>query len=551
MNRMRWTALIFVVSCAYAGYMHTHASLLLQVRDLISTSAPSAAATHTIEFTLGQTIPVSGTIILSFPSEITIPSGVSYEDVDFAVSTGGPFSERVLAATAGAADGVAVSGQTITITLNATTEITAGSIVRIRIGTNAVVDATGDVSLINPSAPGSYRVNIETRGPMLLDRGQTILAIVAPVTGSAQNLNVPPTRLNGLPSGVIAAGSDRVEISLETNELASCQYSLTPGVAYSAMALSMQSVGDLLFYAVTEGHVDDTTYTYYVRCRDYYGVVNTDDYEITFTLDESPISDTSQRRSGGGGQGGVGTIFGGSRVLYLSSLVLSGTTSPGGSVTFLVDGRQAAATRASQSGAFNGQFQNLERGNYTFSSYARDTAGRVSSSYSATMSLGQGTTNTISGVLLPPTIEVSSRTLKIGEPLKITGEAAASSTVEVQLRMARVPVKKYSTPADERGVWHTEIPANDLARGAYDVYARTILGNVMSDFTAAPPVGIGEEPAFDGASRTDINGDEKVNLVDFSILLTFWGTSNAGADINGDGTVDLADFSIMLFNWTG
>jgi hypothetical protein len=49
----------------------------------------------------------------------------------------------------------------------------------------------------------------------------------------------------------------------------------------------------------------------------------------------------------------------------------------------------------------------------------------------------------------------------------------------------------------------------------------------------------------------DLNGDVKVNLVDFSILLFHWNTDHPIADLNGDGKVNLTDFSILLFNWTG
>jgi hypothetical protein len=48
-----------------------------------------------------------------------------------------------------------------------------------------------------------------------------------------------------------------------------------------------------------------------------------------------------------------------------------------------------------------------------------------------------------------------------------------------------------------------------------------------------------------------MNGDGKVNLVDFSIFLLSWQTTDAKADFNCDGQVNLGDFSIMLFNWTG
>ncbi len=51
----------------------------------------------------------------------------------------------------------------------------------------------------------------------------------------------------------------------------------------------------------------------------------------------------------------------------------------------------------------------------------------------------------------------------------------------------------------------------------------------------------------------DINRDKKVNLVDFSIFLMFFGLSgpysNPCVDINSDGKVSVIDFSILLTQW--
>ncbi len=51
----------------------------------------------------------------------------------------------------------------------------------------------------------------------------------------------------------------------------------------------------------------------------------------------------------------------------------------------------------------------------------------------------------------------------------------------------------------------------------------------------------------------DFNGDNKVNSVDFSILLAFWKTKppfkNTCVDINKDSQVSSTDFSIMLSQW--
>lgn len=99
------------------------------------------------------------------------------------------------------------------------------------------------------------------------------------------------------------------------------------------------------------------------------------------------------------------------------------------------------------------------------------------------------------------------------------------------------------------GAWSITVPGASLSRGVYLVRARVALSSEQqSDTSPTLRVGIGQVVA--GGMRSDLNKDGKVNLVDFSILLTSWGASGAG-DINEDGTTNLADFSIMLFDWTG
>lgn len=49
----------------------------------------------------------------------------------------------------------------------------------------------------------------------------------------------------------------------------------------------------------------------------------------------------------------------------------------------------------------------------------------------------------------------------------------------------------------------------------------------------------------------DLNHDDKVNLVDFAILLWNWGIpKNCEADQNQDGIVNFTDFSILISKWT-
>lgn len=66
--------------------------------------------------------------------------------------------------------------------------------------------------------------------------------------------------------------------------------------------------------------------------------------------------------------------------------------------------------------------------------------------------------------------------------------------------------------------------------------------------TPTPTPSISPPPG--GFRNGDINRDGRVDILDFSILLSRLGTKDAKADLNKDGIVDLQDYSILLSNWT-
>ncbi|MBI2596057.1 hypothetical protein HYW46_04980 [Candidatus Daviesbacteria bacterium] len=47
----------------------------------------------------------------------------------------------------------------------------------------------------------------------------------------------------------------------------------------------------------------------------------------------------------------------------------------------------------------------------------------------------------------------------------------------------------------------------------------------------------------------DLNGDNKVDIIDLSVLLSHWLGTDAGSDISKDGKVNIVDLSILLSNW--
>ena len=47
----------------------------------------------------------------------------------------------------------------------------------------------------------------------------------------------------------------------------------------------------------------------------------------------------------------------------------------------------------------------------------------------------------------------------------------------------------------------------------------------------------------------DIDGDCRVDMFDFLILLFEWGETDSAADLDGDGLVGINDLLILLANW--
>ena len=71
-------------------------------------------------------------------------------------------------------------------------------------------------------------------------------------------------------------------------------------------------------------------------------------------------------------------------------------------------------------------------------------------------------------------------------------------------------------------------------------------GGTTSTATPAPTA----SPTPSTASKGDIDGNGKINVIDLSMLLSSWGTNSAKADIDRNQIVNVLDLSILLVNWT-
>jgi len=542
---------------------------LTYVSDTVQSSSAGASTTHTIIFSPAVPIPPSGKIVISPEGPgFSIPAEFDRNDVDIATSSDllGTTTERALATTSSATDDgfSVVSGNNgyFTITLNSSYGIDAGNFVRLKLGTNATFGGTGNSDWTNPSATGSYRIMIQTFDPAdaELDRGKAMIAIVEPVGVFASREDiVPPVRSNGLPSGALSHTVTNVEISLNTDEYSICRYSTSAGVSYDSMTNDFTVTRSLLHRTITGAVSQGASYTYYVRCTDLNGNENTDDFPISFSINSEPLPPPPPAKSfppgAGGGPGGSSPY---PAIPSVPELVINGFAYPGASVVILKDGVQAKLFNADSQARFSTTMSDLEQGTYTFGVYARDSGNRKSSTRSYTVLLVAGTKTSISNIFLEPTVTLAKNTLDPGDALLSYGQSVPGSAVEgviypqSQGSIEGSQTLTEETEADEAGLWELSFDTNGLGVDTYIFRARSIAASIgSSEFSPPAYFGIGKAPAPDFCGRSDINHDGRVQLIDFSIMLVHWGSSDPTADINLDGRVSLTDFSIMLTCWTG
>ncbi|MEK7458932.1 MAG: hypothetical protein AAB663_00845, partial [Patescibacteria group bacterium] len=143
----------FAVLPAFAATTTTNAY------DQPSTLTKADASNHAITFTTASTVSEAATLVLTFDANFTLTS-ITEDDIDIADDG----TDLTTAATCGGTEkaSVAVTSTTITIAICAGDggAIALGSVVVIEIGTNAASSGSGTNRITNPSAVGTYYINL-------------------------------------------------------------------------------------------------------------------------------------------------------------------------------------------------------------------------------------------------------------------------------------------------------------------------------------------------------------------------------------------------------
>ena len=236
-----------------------------------------------------------------------------------------------------------------------------------------------------------------------------------------------------------------------------------------------------------------------------------------------------------------------------TTVVVEGKAYPGASVNILDNGATLGVVQADSGANFYFSTTNVSPGVATFGIWAQDSTGMKSIALTTTFTITANAATTISGELVPPTITVDKRQVSKGGTVTVSGQSVPNATIEVHVHSGGNIVETTST--NGQGVWSLPVDTSALQNDAYHTvdadFVTTENGAVVQSIVSQlVPFYVGSGKA--GKTITgDLNGDGKVNLADFSILLYYWGANYPPAEFDGGSTVDLGDLSIMLYNWTG
>ena len=117
--------------------------------------------------------------------------------------------------------------------------------------------------------------------------------------------------------------------------------------------------------------------------------------------------------------------------------------------------------------------------------------------------------------------------------------------------------------SDNNGVYLYNFDTTPLEYGDHTARSKAAVANEISSFSKALGFKVGTKNVSAGApskcpQKGDVNGDCKVNLVDFAITAFWYKRTLSDSfsaieknELSGDGKVNLVDFSIMACYWTG
>ncbi len=324
---------------------------------------------------------------------------------------------------------------------------------------------------------------------------------------------------------------------------------------------SYSSVGAVTSSTRT-GLSNGTTYYFVIVVKDSFGTFIATSTEVS----AAPASSGGNNNSGGAGGGGGGGGGGGSGPISSApvvntgaSAVFAGRAYPKSTITLLKDAQVAATTVAGADAKFEISLSGLSAGNYVFSIYGEDKDGNRSSLLSFPVSVTVGANTSVSGIFIAPSIAADKSEVKRGDNITFFGQSSPQSTIVIAVNSEEELFA--NAQSDTSGAYLLNFDTSVLEMGDHSAKSKASVSGEISSFSKAVAFKVGTknvaavEEKKEQKSVNDLNGDNRINLVDFSILVYWYQRPLTGAgvkvDINRDGKVNLVDFSILASHWTG
>jgi hypothetical protein len=235
--------------------------------------------------------------------------------------------------------------------------------------------------------------------------------------------------------------------------------------------------------------------------------------------------------------------------VYQSGVRFSGSAYPGATVTVQKKDGTSTSVVANDSGMFSILVPETQWQLFTL--FAIDTAGRKSTLLNFPTMLYSGYVTDISGIRFAPTITTDKLSVKKGDFITIEGSAIPNTPVDITFD--GFDTRTISLVSNSVGTYNATIPAS-FTEGDYVIKARYPSDTRTSK---AIRITVGAASILQNEATTnlpgDCNVDQRITLVDFSVLAYWYGKPNPPrcVDANNDGIIDLVDFSIVAFYWNG
>lgn len=257
--------------------------------------------------------------------------------------------------------------------------------------------------------------------------------------------------------------------------------------------------------------------------------------------------------------GGGGGIIG----LIRSSISFTGFAFPYANVHLYKDGQIVTSTLTDINADFNFNVKNLTSGTYIFTIFAKDMDGGQSAVYTLPIFIDNRVNIKVDNVFLSPSINLSKNNITLGESSTVSGYTTPNSKVTIYFESALGQVSSFNVWSDNFGKYEYTIDSSYFGIGQFKIKAQTEKDGVLSFEGVTlvlnildPEAEVLPEPTDYPLCQTifaDLNCDQKVNLIDFSIMAYWYNNKTPPVliDLNKDSQIDLSDFSILAFNWTG